>query len=163
MEESPRIWGILFPSSECSYKKQSCDHCRAFSRPNLVFPAYRSYMDLIQAILTKLVHFFVCGLSYIDLKLFLSVRFMTIHLDHKHELSLHGFFIQSHYYSPASCSSMTFCKRPLPPTILPACAQTGPLVPVRLVNDLSEVSKGMNQGHLQKSYGYSNLLLDGDK
>lgn len=87
MEESHRIWGILFPRSNCSYKKQSCDHCRDFSRPDLVFPTYRSYMDLIQAILTKLAHIF-CVVSHIDFQLFLSVRFMTIHLDHKHELSL---------------------------------------------------------------------------
>lgn len=89
---------------------------------------------------------------------------MTIHLDHKHELSLKT--VAPELLLLPSPSSLTFYKRPFPPTALPACSRMGPSVPTR--HEAGEPPpekrpRGQAKEHLHNRCGCRNLLLDGDK
>lgn len=95
-------------------------------------------MDLFHALLTKQVQF-SCVVSFIDLELFLSVCFMTIHLHHKHKLSLQTFapfrvitspqsFITDHLQKAIYCRS-SFCQTD--PKQVPGASEPGRQPPVK--------------------------------
>lgn len=73
------------------------DHCRAFSRqvtqksPSGPLSNIQKLYGLISCAINQTSSIFVCGFSYIDLELFLSICFMAIHLHHKHKLSFQTF------------------------------------------------------------------------